>query len=195
MFAHAEVHRCAIAFRYGSGVLLGNLLHEMGHAVGLGHYPGDYAGHRQVVNPYLDLGSPLTSYQLGDQHGLQHSAAWTRQFATEYAPTGHADTVTAQPDGSCAITGWALPGRESTSAGSWTLSEEGRTVSSGTATEPGRQRPQVCGQRGQRLRHRTPALPGRNRLWCLTAVDPAPRVRPWLSHTRHPVTALCGQPD
>jgi hypothetical protein len=191
LFAHAEVRLCAVAFRYGSGVLLGNLLHEMGHAVGLGHYADNYAGHRQVMNPYLDIGHPLTSYQLGDQHGLQAIAGWTHQFATELAPTGHVDAATPRPDGSYTITGWVLPGRKASSAGSWTLTEDGRTASSGKSTT---NRADV-----DRTYHvnensgftaATPALPGQTHLWCLNAVDPASPVQTihtvWCAHLTGP---------
>lgn len=190
-FADAEVRLCDIAFRYGNGVLLGTLLHEMGHASGLGHYGAQYAGHRQVMNPYLNIGQPLTSYRLGDQHGLQDVARWTNQFATEFAPTGHVDTTTPQPDGSYTITGWVLPGRESGNGGRWTLTEDGHTTGTGTGTT---NRTDI--DRAYRVNEnsgfqvRTPALPGQTHLWCLAAADPASPVQTvhtvWCAHLTGP---------
>lgn len=172
MVRHSEVRLCASAFRFGSRVLLGTLLHEMGHGVGLAHMPVNYARRRQVMNPVLYVGSPVTSYQRGDAHGLRQIAAWTRVFASAYSPTGHVDRVLPQADGAYAIDGWTLPGRESADGGLWVLFEDGHPVSSGSATAD---RPDV--DRAYRVHENsgftitTPALPGQTHTWCVASRD------------------------
>ena len=44
------------------------LLHEFGHAVGLGHMPESYLGRLQVMNPYID--ASMSAYREGDVNGL-----------------------------------------------------------------------------------------------------------------------------
>ena len=197
-FDYAEVRLCAIAFHHGSGALLATLLHEMGHATGLGHYAGDYAGHRQVMNPYVNVSHPTTSYQRGDQHGLHDVAVWTNQFATEFAPTGRVDATTPHADGSYTITGWALPGDESHSGGRWTLSEDGHTIAWGnSATNRADVDRAYHVSENSGFDVTTPALPGQTHLWCVSATDPASPVQTvrtvWCAHLTGP--KLVGQLD
>jgi hypothetical protein len=57
-------------------VLTGTVLHELGHALGLGHLPTKYDGQYQVMYP---VGLPgVTDYRAGDINGLRWLARSTR---------------------------------------------------------------------------------------------------------------------
>jgi len=51
------------------------VLHEFGHAGGLGHYDATFDGTHQVMRSYIDAADSLGDYQNGDNNGLANSAA------------------------------------------------------------------------------------------------------------------------
>jgi hypothetical protein len=73
----SNVTLCPDVFHRSTDVLTSTVLHEMGHAVGLGHFRGSYAGHDQIMNPTV---SSTVHYQAGDVNGLRYIAAQTRRL-------------------------------------------------------------------------------------------------------------------
>jgi len=85
----------------GSGYELPILLHEMGHAMGLGHYDSPYEGLMQVM--WNSVTSDMTSYRAGDRNGL---AALGAAF-TNSSVIGNIDRIDLVPGG-VRVLGWAL---------------------------------------------------------------------------------------
>jgi hypothetical protein len=85
----------------GSGYELPILLHEMGHAMGLGHYDSPYDGRMQVM--WNSVTSDMTSYRSGDRNGL---AALGAVF-TNRNVIGNIDRIDLVPGG-VRVLGWAL---------------------------------------------------------------------------------------
>lgn len=84
------------------------VLHEFGHAMGLGHVLSTFAGAWQVMYPTLQQ---LGDYQAGDQNGLRDTSARGRSVLAARNPFGNLDSVTTTPSGSSAqlsVVGWAI---------------------------------------------------------------------------------------
>ena len=84
-------------------------LHEMGHAVGLGHFADRYQGAVQVMNPIVP---DVQTYQAGDVNGLRYLAAETAALRAESVVSGAVDSWTVTRAG-LAVSGWAIVGRTS----------------------------------------------------------------------------------
>jgi len=85
----------------GSGYELPVLLHEMGHAMGLGHYDQPFGTLMQVMWSFVT--PDMVDYRAGDRNGL-------RALATAFANprvTGTIDTIRQSPDG-IRVVGWTL---------------------------------------------------------------------------------------
>lgn len=59
-----------------AGLRRATLLHELGHAVGLGHHTDPFLGRDQVMNPYLD--DSMDAYRDGDVNGLNAAGTLAR---------------------------------------------------------------------------------------------------------------------
>lgn len=68
------------------------LLHEFGHAVGLGHMPESFLGRLQVMNPYID--ASMSAYREGDVNGL----AVVGSLAVPTTASAHAGSPDADHD-------------------------------------------------------------------------------------------------
>jgi len=73
---HADVKICPAAFN-GIDTLKETLYHEMGHAMGLGHYNYPYDGYYQMMYWVRDWAS---DYRTGDRHGLRNLAIWSSRL-------------------------------------------------------------------------------------------------------------------
>lgn len=85
----------------GSGYEMAVLLHELGHAMGLGHFNEPYGTLMQVMWSFVT--PDMTSYRSGDRNGLRALAA---AFANPRV-TGTIDVVRQEPDG-IRVTGWVV---------------------------------------------------------------------------------------
>jgi hypothetical protein len=85
----------------GSGYELPVLLHEMGHAMGLGHYNEPYGTQMQVMWGFVT--PEMTSYRSGDRNGLRALAA---AFANP-GVIGIVDQVRQEPGG-IRVAGWTV---------------------------------------------------------------------------------------
>jgi len=85
----------------GSGYEIPILLHEMGHAMGLGHYDVPYGGLMQVM--WNSVTPDMVAYRAGDRKGL---AALTAPFANPNV-IGTIDSVRQTPQG-IRVIGWTL---------------------------------------------------------------------------------------
>jgi hypothetical protein len=75
---HADVKICTTSYAGEFGVqneLIKVLRHEIGHAMGMGHYEPIYNGARQLMNPDVSTAAPNEiDYQTGDRNGLGYLA-------------------------------------------------------------------------------------------------------------------------
>jgi hypothetical protein len=85
----------------GSGYEVPILLHELGHAMGLGHYDVPYRTQMQVM--WNSVTPDMVAFRTGDRNGL---AALTAPFANPNV-TGNIDTVRQTPQG-IRVIGWTL---------------------------------------------------------------------------------------
>lgn len=69
----AVVSICTSTVGRGGTLLLGTLQHEMGHALGLGHFNTTYLGQYQIMAAILRAGT--VGYRAGDTAGIRHLAA------------------------------------------------------------------------------------------------------------------------
>lgn len=105
----ATVTFCPPLWSHGQDYVTAIALHEMGHAVGLGHYRGTYEGRTQLMSPIVP---DLQSYQAGDINGLRYIAAQTAIVQKQSVIEGDVDSWTVKPGG-LEVTGWAVVGRTS----------------------------------------------------------------------------------
>lgn len=95
---------CTGTFRT-NGVTRAILMHELGHAVGLGHYPKVYRGHLQIMNPQAQTED--VTYQAGDRAGLRRIAATSRRIAQTTPPQAKLTDMHADSAGTVDASGWA----------------------------------------------------------------------------------------
>ncbi|HEY2273018.1 MAG TPA: hypothetical protein VGH30_09595 [Jatrophihabitantaceae bacterium] len=101
------------------------VLHEFGHALGLGHYPGRYRGQRQVMAEGVTAAAPST-YQQGDINGLRYLVYEQRRL--ERLGTLHGAAKHWQiSGGSVRVAGWAITGRLQQPTGIY-LTVDGRVI-------------------------------------------------------------------
>ena len=102
-------------------------LHELGHAVGLGHITYSYAGSLQMMNPQAHAG--VTTYRQGDIDGLRWIAHNSVRVKDEIAPLGALDGAVWNPSNTITVTGWALTQYYLGSAVTVTITDNGRLLS------------------------------------------------------------------
>jgi hypothetical protein len=85
----------------GSGYELPVLLHEFGHAIGLGHYDAPYGGVMQLM--WNSVTPDMTTYRAGDRNGLAALGA----PLTNRRVVGNLDAVIRVPGG-LRVRGWTL---------------------------------------------------------------------------------------
>ena len=151
-------------------------LHEMGHAVGLGHFRGTYRGGAQVMNP---VASALTAYQPGDINGLRYIAAQTARLNRQSVPRGAIEGWDVTSDG-LTIRGWALTGQLD-QATEVEITRDGTPIYTDLTNIP---RPDIVLNRDGRWADagffvHLPALAGGVHTYCAIAVD---RARPTARH-------------
>ncbi len=103
----SAVTLCPDVFTRGADVFTSAVLHEMGHAVGLGHFRGSYDGRDQIMNPVI---SHRTRYQHGDVNGLRYIAAQDARIEQASRLQGVVESWDVAA-GSMAVRGWAVTGR------------------------------------------------------------------------------------
>lgn len=105
----ATVTFCAPLWSHGEDYVTAIALHELGHAVGLGHFPGMYRGRTQLMNPIVP---DLLTYQAGDVNGLRYIAAQTVALQQRSVVAGAVESWSVKRGG-LAVTGWAVVGTTS----------------------------------------------------------------------------------
>jgi len=129
----AEVTLCPSA-KLGTGtLLLATLRHEIGHAVGLAHVTGTYAGQLQLMYPQARTG--LVNYRSGDVAGLRKVAALSRAVVGKLPPSG-VYQARFSGSGQATFTGVALDAYTPGNEASVTVTDNGTPVASGAANGP-----------------------------------------------------------
>ncbi len=102
----AQVTFCPPVWSHDQHYVTAIALHELGHAVGLGHYPSTYRGAVQVMNPIVP---DVSTYQAGDVNGLRYLVAQTARLRAASVLDGAVESWTVSRAG-LATTGWAIVG-------------------------------------------------------------------------------------
>lgn len=105
----AEVTFCPPMWGNGEDYVTAIAMHEMGHAVGLGHFADSYHGTTQLMSPVVP---DVQKYQAGDVNGLRYIAAQTVALEKHSAIQGAVENWTVQTGG-LSVSGWAVVGRTS----------------------------------------------------------------------------------
>lgn len=103
------------------------LLHELGHAMGLGHVSYSYAGTAQLMNPVTHFG--VTSYRQGDIDGLRWLAHNGTRVKAETPPAGLLESSRWNVDNTITLKGWALLQYYLGSSPVITVTDNGRAIS------------------------------------------------------------------
>lgn len=102
----ARVVICPTLYDYGRWQQSATIVHELGHAAGLGHYDGRYGGSTQVMRSVNH--APVAFYRSGDLHGLRYLAAHTNAVKALIPPRGVVEDTTLENGADIAISGWAV---------------------------------------------------------------------------------------
>ena len=164
-------------------------LHELGHAVGLGHYAATFQGVVQIMNPAVP---DLQEYQAGDINGLRYLAAQTA--AVQRASTVRGQVESWQvTNGGLDVAGWAIVGTTYQFA-NIDVTRDGATVYAITTGGP---RPDITARFGARWPNsgfhgsQITMTPGTHRYCVAAAVPTAPDARTVL-RLPHPGAAVAG---
>ncbi|MGN6130318.1 MAG: hypothetical protein ACTHOK_08255 [Nocardioidaceae bacterium] len=101
----ARVVICPSLYRYGRWQQSATIVHELGHAAGLGHYDGRYGGSTQVMRSVNH--APVAFYRRGDLHGLRYLAAHTHAVEALIPPQGAFENTSLDGD-DVTVDGWAM---------------------------------------------------------------------------------------
>lgn len=102
----ARVVICPKLYRYGRWQQSATIVHELGHAAGLGHYDSRYGGSTQVMRSVNH--APVRFYRRGDRHGLRYLAAHSKAVEAMIPPEGQFEGTTLDAGGDVTISGWAM---------------------------------------------------------------------------------------
>ncbi len=166
----ASVRLCPVIWQYERSYLTSVALHEMGHAVGLGHYRTEYHGLSQVMDPIVPRAS---RYRAGDIHGLRYLAARTAQLRADTRLDGQVEAWLVAPGG-LRVAGWAVSPHVFQYA-VVEVTRDGEVVYSITTNGA---RPDITARFGALwpdsgfAGSQVPMLPGEH-TYCVLAVDPA----------------------
>jgi len=103
---HADVYLCPRLFRLGTWATQATVGHELGHAMGLGHFAYRYLGSYQLMNPTVRPG--VRTYRYGDRRGLLRLARQTAAIKVDLPPFVKLDSSTYQSDWTIDFRGGAL---------------------------------------------------------------------------------------
>jgi hypothetical protein len=178
---NADITLCPQVWPGGIDYVTAVVMHELGHAVGLGHYPGTFHATPQLMNPVVPAGAP-TTYQAGDVNGLRYLAYQARRVARLSVVRGAVEHWSTDRD-QLTVSGWAITGRISLST-FVAITVDGQLASSFAADI---RRPDITHR--YRTYSTTPGFRDTLQLnsgthrYCIVAIDPL--------HTAAPATLGC----
>ncbi len=169
---HSRVVICPGLYRYPAWQQSATVHHELGHAVGLGHYNGVYRGRTQVMR-WQNHGG-VANYQAGDLNGLRFLANHGTAVRNSIPPTGKLEATDLVDDTHVSITGWAYLPYAKAAPVKIVVTDNGVVVSSASTTvvradinakvDPGTQHPHGFSV--------TVPYDGKTHVYSVTAVSP-----------------------
>lgn len=102
----ARVVICPRLYRYPRWQWSATVRHELGHAVGLGHFDGSYKGSTQVMRSVNH--APVATFKAGDINGLKYLAGNNTRVRNAIPPHGRLEMTSLASTDLIRLRGWAM---------------------------------------------------------------------------------------